>query len=164
MTSRQYEALSRPFRDNPVLTKGVLTLNFLIPLVCYVMYPLLLVLQIMQGDAQWIRTLAATGIPFIAVSIFRKLYNRPRPYEVFGYRPLIPKDKQGQSFPSRHVFSAFIIAMCWLFYVPPAGIMLLVMAAMLGALRVIGGVHFVSDVVVGALVGIVSGVIGFILI
>lgn len=164
MTSRQYEALSRPFRDNPVLTKGVLTLNFLIPLVSYVMYPLLLILQIRRGDAQWIRTLAATGIPFIAVSIFRKLYNRPRPYEVFHSRPLIPKAKQGQSFPSRHVFSAFIIAMCWLFYEPPAGIMLLVMAAMLGALRVIGGVHFVSDVVVGALVGIVSGVIGFILI
>lgn len=164
MTSRQYEALSRPFRENPALTKGILALNFWIPFVSYVMYPLLLVLQIMQGDARWVRALAAAGIPFIAVSIFRKLYNRPRPYEVFHCQPLIPKDKQGQSFPSRHVFSAFVIAMCWLFYMPSVGIMLLALAAVLAASRVIGGVHFVSDVVVGALIGILSGVIGYVLI
>lgn len=164
MTPRQYEALSRPFRNNPALTKGILTLNFCIPFVSYVMYPLLLILQILQGNTQWIRTLATAGIPFIAVSIFRKLWNRPRPYEVFHCQPLIPKEKKGQSFPSRHVFSAFVIAMCWLFFVPFVGIVLLVLAAVLAMLRVIGGVHFVSDVVAGALVGILSGLIGYILI
>ena len=53
--------------------------------------------------------LAIPGISFVAVSIFRKCYNAKRPYEIYDFKPLIPKDTIGKSFPSRHVFSIFVI-------------------------------------------------------
>ena len=52
--------------------------------------------------------LAIPGISFVAVSIFRKCYNAKRPYEIYDFKPLIPKDTIGKSFPSRHVFSIFV--------------------------------------------------------
>ena len=59
----------------------------------------------------------------------------------------------GRSFPSRHVFSAFIIAFTVLICSPAAsplwfiGILLAVLAAIIACVRVISGVHFISDVV-----------------
>lgn len=55
-------------------------------------------------------SIIAPLVGFIAVSVFRYIVNRPRPYEKFDMPPVIPKDTHGRSFPSRHVFSAFIIA------------------------------------------------------
>ena len=67
--------------------------------------------------------------------------------------PVITKDTHGRSFPSRHVFSAFIIAFTVLICSPSAsplwftGILLAVIAAIIACVRVISGVHFISDVV-----------------
>ena len=59
-------------------------------------------------------------VGFVAVSVFRYIVNRPRPYEKFDMPPVIPKDTHGRSFPSRHVFSAFIIAFTVLICSPAA--------------------------------------------
>lgn len=160
MTVKQYESISRPF-SAPVPRRILRMLNWAISCVFYGMYPLLLLLQCSDGGSEALRCVLTAGVPFLAVSVFRRLYNRPRPYEKLSITPLIPRNKQGQSFPSRHVFSAFVIAMCWLFYVPWIGGGLLVLACILAAIRVIGGIHFPSDVIVGAIIGIVSGLIGF---
>ena len=78
--------------------------------------------------------------------------------------PVIQKDTKGKSFPSRHVFSATMIAMTYLLLSPwaPLGWFLLVIAVCLGAVRVIGGIHYISDVVAGILLGVLAGVIGYI--
>ena len=60
--------------------------------------------------------LAIPGISFVAVSIFRKCYNAKRPYEIYDFKPLIPKDTIGKSFPSRHVFSIFVIGTTLLYH------------------------------------------------
>lgn len=54
-------------------------------------------------------TIAVPAVSFILVSVFRAKLNARRPYEVYQFQPLIPKDKCGNSFPSRHVFSIFVI-------------------------------------------------------
>ncbi len=51
---------------------------------------------------------------FVTLTIVRRIINRPRPYEVDGIPPLIEKDTSGKSFPSRHVFSAYMIALTFL--------------------------------------------------
>ena len=103
------------------------------------------------------------GISFVLLSLFRKGVNRKRPYEFFGTPSLIPKKTQGKSFPSRHVFSIFVIAMSWLYLFPwePAGVILLAAGLLLAALRVLAGVHYLSDVVAGALIGILAAAIGY---
>ena len=91
----------------------------------------------------------------------RDRLNAKRPYEVLDIQPIITKNTKGHSMPSRHVFSMFVIAMAFLWVLPWAGALLLCFGAALALVRVIGGVHFPRDVIAGALVGIVSGILGF---
>ena len=47
---------------------------------------------------------------FVVGTALRAAINRPRPYTKYGFVPLFPKDKTGQSMPSRHCFSAAAMA------------------------------------------------------
>lgn len=110
---------------------------------------------------EWIGAAALTLVPavsFVLVSVFRKVYNAKRPYEVYDFKPLIEKDTKGKSFPSRHVFSIFVIGSSLLWLYPYAGVLVCVMGCGLAVVRVVTGVHFPKDVVAGAVVGIVCGI------
>ena len=98
---------------------------------------------------------------FVILSLLRKKINAPRPYEEWGIKPLLDRDSPGQSMPSRHVFSATIISMACLHASLSVGVILLVLSALLGLVRVLGGVHYPKDVVVGYICGLVWGVIFF---
>ena len=87
----------------------------------------------------------ACGLVF--ATILRKTINRPRPYETHDIKPLIRKEQRGESCPSRHVFSAAIIAFTVLHYVPKAGFAMLVASLAVAFSRVAGGVHYVSDTI-----------------
>lgn len=94
---------------------------------------------------------------FVAVSVFRRVYNAKRPYEIYDFKPLIPKDTKGKSFPSRHVFSIFVIGSSVFWYYPLFGWVVCLMGCVLAAIRVAVGVHFPKDVIAGAVTGIVCG-------
>lgn len=113
-----------------------------------------------QGDQRVIPLVAAPAVSFLLVSFFRGRYDAVRPYEKYGFVPLVPKDTQGKSFPSRHVFSIFVIATvtCYIWLLP--GILLLLLGMILALLRVVMGVHFPKDVLAGALIGVFSGCVG----
>ena len=104
--------------------------------------------------------LIITAVPFIALSVMRYMINAPRPYELIEFYEKKPKGKSGCSFPSRHVFSVFVIATVMLPQNIALGIGLLLLGAVLGVMRVLLGVHFIRDVVAGALIGVISGAIG----
>ena len=108
----------------------------------------------------WI--LLLTGIPFVAVSVLRKTINASRPYEFFEFYKINPKDKKGQSFPSRHVFSSFIISVILMPYNVLLGITMLVLGVVLAAVRVLLGIHFIRDVAAGAAIGIACGIIALV--
>ena len=101
----------------------------------------------------------ATG--FVILSFLRKKINAPRPYEEWTIKPLLDRDSPGQSMPSRHVFSATIISMACLHASLSVGVILLVLSAFLGLVRVLGGVHYPKDVVVGYICGLAWGVLFF---
>lgn len=75
--------------------------------------------------------------------------------------PLIPKDTRGNSFPSRHVFSVFVIDMAFWWVCPPLGGVFLAVGVLIALIRVIGGVHFPRDVLSGAVLGAACGAVGF---
>ena len=156
--------------------------NTVLVTVFYAAFPTLVALRaVLDGDGPiapgTVRTLVVATVAFVAVSVVRALIDAPRPYDVSGEEPLLPRDSHGASFPSRHVFSCFMIAMCWLAWVPgvsapwtPAcgfawpqavAAVLMCLGVAMCFIRVAGGVHWVRDVVVGALVGIACGLIGF---
>lgn len=97
---------------------------------------------------------------FVFVTVLRAALNRPRPYEVFSAEPLIEKDTEGHSFPSRHVASAFAIAAASLLYDSRIFLLLAVFGAVIAFLRVAGGVHFLKDVLAGAAIGAGIGAAG----
>lgn len=111
-----------------------------------------------------VRCIVVPAVAFAAVSVFRRAYNAPRPYEALDIKPLIIKDTHGKSFPSRHAFSMFMIAVSWLAWQPIVGGVLLACGVIMGVIRVLGGVHFPRDVVAGACAAIVAGLIGYVLI
>lgn len=114
-----------------------------------------------RQDFRLIRMIAVPAAGFAAVSFFRELLSASRPYEVYGFTPLLEKDTRGNSFPSRHVFSNMIIAMAVLWVWRPAGIFLIGCGILLAVLRVIAGVHFPRDVIAGALAAVLLGITCF---
>ena len=98
---------------------------------------------------------------FVILSFLRKKINAPRPYEEWDIKPLLDRDSPGQSMPSRHVFSATIISMACLHASLTMGMICLTLSAFLGLVRVLGGVHFPKDVVVGYICALVWGVLFF---
>lgn len=160
MNAEQYEALSRPFREHPRALQALKVINDGLKYLCYVLYPVLLVLVALHEPTLLLREILVPTVLFVALSAFRKLHDAPRPYEALEIKPLMYKSTQGKSFPSRHIFSIFMIAMCWLAYYVPLGVFLLICGVFMAAIRVIGGVHYPKDVIAGALVAILGGIVG----
>ena len=104
-----------------------------------------------------------SAIPFVIVTLVRKFFNAPRPYELYEFYKTPPKEKRGESFPSRHVFSSFIIATLAITVSIPLAAALFAIGICLATSRVLLGMHFIRDVVAGALIGIIAGVIGIII-
>ena len=102
-----------------------------------------------------------TGVPFVVLSVMRKVINMPRPREVLG-QDFLP-GKRGRSFPSRHVFSSFSIGTALCFVCVPAGVIVLAMGALIAACRVALGNHFLRDVIAGALMGACCSIIGMLI-
>ncbi len=118
-------------------------------------YVLCLIVSAGMGKVQLFRSLLGPMLAFLGVSVFRSLMDFRRPYEQDGIIPLIGKEKQGHSFPSRHAASAGVIATAWCGVSIPAGICFLILAVLISASRVAAGVHYCRDVVVGLAIGII---------
>ena len=113
--------------------------------------------------AECLKLCSVAAIPFAAVSLMRSFLNVQRPYEVIDFAPFLRMRKErkaGKSFPSRHVFSAFLIGTLVLFYSVPLGIVTLLVGAFIAAERVMLGIHFTRDVIYGGIIGIASGLVG----
>lgn len=164
MNGTQYKTMSEYFSQTRVRSTSIKALHDVLPLVMYIFYPLQLVcLGINEGFDSEI-FLRFTLIPlctFILVTVVRAIINAQRPYEKYDYTPVVHKDTKGKSFPSRHTVSAFIIAMAFLYIQSSLGIIMLAVAAVIGVTRVLAGVHFIRDVISGAALGILIGVLGF---
>ncbi len=125
----------------------------------FISYPVLLLYLLWKSTALLPFYIIIPGISFVLLSLFRRVVNRKRPYEEWKTEPLIPRDKSGKSFPSRHVFSIFLIAVLWYRIFPAIGIILFIAGIFLAAIRVITGIHYISDVLAGAIIGVLVGIL-----
>ncbi|MDY4511648.1 phosphatase PAP2 family protein [Streptococcus hyovaginalis] len=156
-----YRGIERFFAQHPNFKRLMIAYNWFITKIMYVLYPCLLVYLYLGQSEDLGKSIVIPGIAFSLVSIFRKWRNQPRPYERWHIRPLMTRHGVGESFPSRHVFSATMISMCFLVQSIWLGLLLLVLSAGLALCRVLGGVHYPKDVLVGFALGILFGILLF---
>ena len=156
--------MTENLKEQPETVQRIRRMNQLLTAIVFCVYPLFLVVLFLEKDDFLIRAVFVPAISFVGVSIFRRVLNVKRPYEKYGIEPVIEKDTKGKSFPSRHVFSVFIIASTIFYYHPGAGVLLGIIGIILGIMRVMGGVHEPVDVIAGALIGIGCAWIGYVII
>ena len=158
-----YDRIAGNIENKPFLLSLLRTFNRFMTVVMPMIYlTLLATTYLQQGLGK--QVLIYVFIPasgFVILSFLRKKINAPRPYEEWDIKPLLDRDSPGQSMPSRHVFSATIISMACLHASLTMGMICLTLSALLGLVRVLGGVHYPKDVVVGYICALVWGVLFF---
>lgn len=155
-----YNRLTAPLRGRPWAIKALRASNWILTKFMAVLYPFLLL------DLLWQRqfydlglTILIPGLAFTGLSYFRMSLNLPRPYETWAISPLIHKASKGNSLPSRHVFSAAMVSLCLYQISSRISVLCLVLSAILALCRVLGGVHYPRDVILGYLVGVLAGLL-----
>ena len=161
MKQESYIKITNSIRKYKYGESILIFINRFLTEIVYIAYFALLINLMIQKDKEVVRIVLVTGGSFVFVSVIRHFINAERPYTKYEFIPLIKKEKKGDSMPSRHVFSAFVIGMSFLYINVPLGVVILLVGTLMGIERVIVGVHFPRDVVVGAVIGIVSGILGF---
>jgi undecaprenyl-diphosphatase len=89
---------------------------------------------------------------------------RPRPYEVRQEISLTGTPLDKFSFPSGHTLHAVIFSMVALNYYPQLAVILMPFAIMVGLSRVVLGLHYPSDVLAGALIGVAIATLSFVIV
>jgi undecaprenyl-diphosphatase len=106
----------------------------------------------------------AVGSAVVAVSLgiglfltLKRAFGRRRPcaLEPHCWATLLPPDQF--SFPSGHTITAFAVATSLGVFYPPMVLGLAFCAASVAVSRILLGMHFLSDVIVGALIGAALG-------
>ncbi|NIB88998.1 phosphatase PAP2 family protein [Streptococcus pseudopneumoniae] len=158
-----YDHMAANIKNKPFLLRLLRAFNRFMTVVMPMIYlTLLATIYLQEGLGK--QVLIYVFVPasgFVILSFLRKKINSPRPYEEWDIKPLLDRDSPGQSMPSRHVFSATIISMACLHASLPIGLVCLIFSALLGLVRVLGGVHYPKDVVVGYICGLAWGVLFF---
>jgi undecaprenyl-diphosphatase len=113
-------------------------------------------LLLFGGEMRFTAVLASATAEAATVALFRVLKNaskrkRPCQLEAHCWAHVLPPDQF--SFPSGHAMSAFAIAIPLSIFYPQLQAVLVALSLSIAVSRVILGMHFVSDVVVGSLLG-----------
>jgi undecaprenyl-diphosphatase len=118
----------------------------------YLVAVIIVLLWLKKNFRQRVYLALASGlVGYGLAGIIKHLVTRPRPFEVLKVHQLIVDNERGVSFPSGHatVYFAFAFAFWGTEYFWP-----FLTAAVIGSVgRVLVGVHYPADVLVGAIVG-----------
>lgn len=122
----------------------------------WIWYSVGIALLLFGGEMRYVAFAAAASAEIATVVLFRlikKASKRKRPCQLESHcwSKVLPPDQF--SFPSGHAMSAFAIAIPLCILYPQMDAALLALSVSIAVSRVILGMHFVSDVVVGSLMG-----------
>ena len=117
-------------------------------------------LLLFGGEQRFAATGAAGSAAIVGVLVFKvlkRLSQRPRPcqYEPHCWSNILPPDKF--SFPSGHTMTAFSIALVVSYFYPGLQWPLFFLALSIAVSRIVLGMHFLSDVLAGGVLGVALG-------
>lgn len=122
-----------------------------------IIWLLLIGILLLNKKTRWFGWLCLIGILseyFINDMVIKNIIARNRPFIQKNLDILI-KAPSGYSMPSGHSASSFLMAGMFIFNKQKGRYFVLILAALIAYSRVYLNVHYVSDILVGALVGLV---------
>jgi undecaprenyl-diphosphatase len=126
----------------------------------WIWYSIGIAVLLLGGADRFTAFAASATAETAAVAVFqlvKKASKRKRPCQIEAHcwATVLPPDQF--SFPSGHAMSAFAIAVPLSMFYPQLQVALLALSLSIAASRVLLGMHFVSDVMAGSLVGAALG-------
>lgn len=111
-----------------------------------------------MDQSLFLLALLAAVVALSINAILNRAVPRPRPFATLPAHLLVPAPHDS-SFPSDHAAVTSVVSMVLLMGGEPAwGVLGIVGAALIGAARVVTGVHYPSDILGGILVGTICGI------
>ena len=104
---------------------------------------------------------AALVARFVVATFLHYSFMRLRPFVADIVNQLIIYDGAKSSFPSGHASFFFALAAVVYLYNKKLGVWFLIAAALISLARVYVGVHYPSDILAGAMIGILVGWLGY---
>src|ERR1700741_5059986 len=123
-------------------------------------YSLAAILLVFGGPQRFAAVSAATLAATVGVGVFKllkKLSHRQRPcqLEPHCWSKVLPPDKF--SFPSGHTMTEVSIALVLTYFYPSLEFALIFLALSIALSRIVLGMHFLSDVLAGIILGVALG-------
>lgn len=123
-------------------------------------YALGALVLVFGGAQRYIAFSAAGSAAIVGVFVFKllkRISQRPRPCEIEAHcwSRILPPDRF--SFPSGHTMTAFSIALVLSYFYPGLEFPLFFFAISIAFSRIVLGMHFLSDVLGGVVLGILLG-------
>lgn len=156
---KRYTAVTEFFKNNKTANLILKIIYKFLPFLVFVLYPIGIVWVFFEQSEIFFQFVLVPFGVFLMVTVLRKLINEQRPYERYGIEPVFFKDIKGKSMPSRHTASSFIISMAMLKINLYLGIVYLAVSLIITTSRVLAGVHYIRDVLVGMAISVVIGYI-----
>ena len=123
---------------------------------------LLILISTNMPIQKWgIESALALASSHILVTLIKKIYPRNRPYRSLSQARVVVNPLMDHSFPSGHTTAIFSVITPYILHMPILGFILYPIACCVGVSRVFLGLHYPSDVLFGAIVGSVFGMLVF---
>lgn len=139
-----------------------LLITFLASFLIWFMFGLFFALWVAGGrikKKQVIHALLATFIAWFLSQLIKTLFPTLRPFMLNNLPPRTITVHADAAFPSAHTAVAFGLATSVWSHHKKAGIAFILTAALVGIGRVLGNVHFVTDILGGAFIGIIVALV-----
>jgi undecaprenyl-diphosphatase len=104
--------------------------------------------------AKIVHVFFATGVTYLIVSLIKHIVAHPRPFQYITDMKSLFVDGGFDSFPSGHASAFMALGVALWYHHRTAGVFLIISAILIGIARIIGGVHFPIDILVGWLIGL----------
>jgi undecaprenyl-diphosphatase len=126
----------------------------------WIWYGLGIMLFFYGGPRRFPAVCAAGSAAVVGIFVFmalKRLSQRPRPCQIepHCWSKVLPPDKF--SFPSGHTMTAFSIALVISYFYPSLEAVLFFLALSIAVSRIVLGMHYLSDVLAGVVLGVALG-------
>ena len=164
ITEKNYKRIIQFFKERNFACNALKFCYRFLSLLLFIGYPALIVYVFFSNPFDLFKIILVPLGVFLLVTVLRKVINEQRPYEKYSTPSLFGKTTKGQSMPSRHTASAFIISLAIFYVNAELGIAALTVSFLITLSRVLAGVHFIRDVVVSILLSVTAGTLFFFII